>query len=54
MVTMIFYIIIPLIIILVVSIIKLMKNCSENIFTVAESQTNYLRGINSKQGKIKF
>lgn len=26
-------------------------NCSENIFTVAENQTNYLREINSKQGK---
>ena len=29
-------------------------NCSENVFTVAESKTNYLRKINSKQGKIKF
>lgn len=29
-------------------------NCSENVFSVAESQTNYLREINAKQGKIKF
>ena len=29
-------------------------NCSDNVFTVAESQTNYLREINAKQGKIKF
>jgi transcriptional regulator with XRE-family HTH domain len=30
------------------------NNCSENVFSVAENQTNYLREINSKQGKIKF
>lgn len=29
-------------------------NCSENVFTVAENQTNYLKEINAKQGKIKF
>ena len=29
-------------------------NCSEKVFTVAENQTNYLREINAKQGKIKF
>ena len=29
-------------------------NCSENVFTVAESQTNYLREMNAKQGEIKF
>jgi transcriptional regulator with XRE-family HTH domain len=28
--------------------------CSEKVFSVAESQTNYLREINAKQGKIKF
>ena len=28
--------------------------CTSNIFQIAESQQQYLRAINSKQGKLKF
>jgi len=28
--------------------------CTEKVFSVAETQSSYIREINSKQGKIKF
>ena len=28
--------------------------CSEKVYALAETQSNYIREINSKQGKIKF
>lgn len=31
-----------------------MYKCSENVFSFAESQTKYLKEINSEQGKLKF
>jgi len=28
--------------------------CSDKVYALAETQSNYIKGINSKQGKIKF